>query len=253
MTNLVFGYAGKPYDPVTGLSDYGFRDYAPSLARFTTVDPIRDGSNWYVYCNADPVNYVDTWGLTASDKGGNDESNTFGKIFEDFGSIAKDILGIAAIGMGKALEWSAPFLGGLAAVGANYGTGGAALAYSSSIAAAVTVATKSLGAALAEQGEIILANGNSNYASGNNTKSINSQDGTETWNNESYDSEKGHREKTRNANANDRKQVDSVAGKFKIDRRKFGDFIEQTKQEMGRGASDNFSYSVMANLQSFLS
>ena len=63
MTALVFGYAGKPYDPVTGLSDYGFRDYAPSLARFTTVDPIRDGSNWYAYCNSDPVNYVDMWGL----------------------------------------------------------------------------------------------------------------------------------------------------------------------------------------------
>ncbi|MCR4940133.1 MAG: hypothetical protein K5930_08530 [Treponemataceae bacterium] len=63
MTNLVFGYAGKPYDTVTGLSDYGFRDYAPTLARFTTVDPIRDGSNWYAYCNADPVNYVDAWGL----------------------------------------------------------------------------------------------------------------------------------------------------------------------------------------------
>ncbi len=60
---LVFAYAGKPYDPVTGLSDYGFRDYAPSLARFTTVDPIRDGSNWYAYCNSDPVNYVDMWGL----------------------------------------------------------------------------------------------------------------------------------------------------------------------------------------------
>ena len=60
---LVFAYAGKPYDPVTGLSDYGFRDYAPGLARFTTVDPIRDGSNWYAYCNSDPVNYVDAWGL----------------------------------------------------------------------------------------------------------------------------------------------------------------------------------------------
>ncbi len=60
---LVFAYAGKPYDSVTGLSDYGFRDYAPILARFTTVDPIRDGSNWYAYCNSDPVNYVDAWGL----------------------------------------------------------------------------------------------------------------------------------------------------------------------------------------------
>ena len=62
---LVFAYAGKPYDPVTGLSDYGFRDYAPTLARFTTIDPIRDGSNWYAYCNSDPVNYVDLWGLDA--------------------------------------------------------------------------------------------------------------------------------------------------------------------------------------------
>ena len=60
---LVFAYAGKPYDPVTGLSDYGFRDYAPNLARFTTLDPVRDGSNWYAYCNSDPVNYVDLWGL----------------------------------------------------------------------------------------------------------------------------------------------------------------------------------------------
>ncbi|MCR4939958.1 MAG: DUF6531 domain-containing protein [Treponemataceae bacterium] len=56
-------YAGKPYDPVTGLYDYGFRDYSPALARFTTKDPIRDGLNWYAYCNNDPVNFVDMWGL----------------------------------------------------------------------------------------------------------------------------------------------------------------------------------------------
>jgi len=27
------------------------------------VDPIKDGVNWYVYVNADPVNFVDAWGL----------------------------------------------------------------------------------------------------------------------------------------------------------------------------------------------
>ncbi|NLE63948.1 MAG: CHAP domain-containing protein, partial [Bacteroidales bacterium] len=32
-------------------------------ARFTTVDPIRDGSNWFSYVVNDPVNYVDLWGL----------------------------------------------------------------------------------------------------------------------------------------------------------------------------------------------
>jgi RHS repeat-associated protein len=65
MMNL--GYTGKPYDAATGLYNYGYRDYRPQAARFTTVDPIRDGSNWYSYVNNDPVNWVDPWGLSAND------------------------------------------------------------------------------------------------------------------------------------------------------------------------------------------
>ena len=65
MMNL--GYTGKPYDTSTGLYNYGFRDYRPQAARFTTLDPVRDGSNWFSYVNNDPVNYVDLWGLAASD------------------------------------------------------------------------------------------------------------------------------------------------------------------------------------------
>jgi len=57
------GYLGKPYDSTTGLYNYGYRDYSSQAARFTTVDPIRDGNNWYVYVNNDPVNYIDLWGL----------------------------------------------------------------------------------------------------------------------------------------------------------------------------------------------
>jgi RHS repeat-associated protein len=57
------GYSGKPYDTATGLYNYGYRDYKPQAARFTTVDPIRDGNNWYAYVNNDPVNWVDLWGL----------------------------------------------------------------------------------------------------------------------------------------------------------------------------------------------
>jgi RHS repeat-associated protein len=70
-------YAGKSYDPATKTYDYGFRDYLPSLARFTTVDPIRDGANWYSYCDADPVNHVDLWGLSASDKSYNTGVTSF--------------------------------------------------------------------------------------------------------------------------------------------------------------------------------
>jgi RHS repeat-associated protein len=61
------GYTGKPYDTATGLYNYGYRDYKPELARFTTVDPIRDGSNWFAYVNNDPVNFVDLWGLDANE------------------------------------------------------------------------------------------------------------------------------------------------------------------------------------------
>jgi RHS repeat-associated protein len=57
------GYTGKPYDTTTGLYNYGYRDYAPEVARFTTVDPVRDGANWFAYVNNDPVNWVDFWGL----------------------------------------------------------------------------------------------------------------------------------------------------------------------------------------------
>jgi RHS repeat-associated protein len=36
---MSLGYTGKPYDMTTGLYNYGYRDYKPEAARFTTVDP----------------------------------------------------------------------------------------------------------------------------------------------------------------------------------------------------------------------
>ena len=63
-----FGYAGKQSDAAAALYDYGFRDYEPRVARFTTQDPIRDGANWYAYCNGDAVNFVDLWGLESKSK-----------------------------------------------------------------------------------------------------------------------------------------------------------------------------------------
>jgi RHS repeat-associated protein len=57
MMNL--GYTGKPYDTATWLYNYGYRDYSPRAARFTTADPVRDGSNWFAYVNNDPINWID--------------------------------------------------------------------------------------------------------------------------------------------------------------------------------------------------
>ena len=62
------GYNGKRYDGATGWYDYGFRDYEAEVGRFTTVDPIRDGGNWYAYVENDPVNFVDPLGLSPSDR-----------------------------------------------------------------------------------------------------------------------------------------------------------------------------------------
>ncbi|GHT94450.1 hypothetical protein FACS1894141_1120 [Spirochaetia bacterium] len=66
-TGMSLGYTGKPYDQSTGLYDYGYRDYKPELARFTTVDPIRDGANWFVYVNNDAINWIDPLGLSTND------------------------------------------------------------------------------------------------------------------------------------------------------------------------------------------
>ncbi len=57
------GFVGKKYNAFTGLYDFSYRDYNPDSMRFTSVDPIRDGQNWYAYCPGDPVNYVDVNGL----------------------------------------------------------------------------------------------------------------------------------------------------------------------------------------------
>jgi len=62
-----YGYTGKRYDPETMLYDYGMRDYNPVVGRWTTADPVGAGNNWYGYANEDPVNFIDRWGLTASD------------------------------------------------------------------------------------------------------------------------------------------------------------------------------------------
>ncbi len=61
------GYNGKPYNAITGHYNYGYRDYDPMTGRFATVDPIRDGMNWYVYTENDPVNHIDPWGLATED------------------------------------------------------------------------------------------------------------------------------------------------------------------------------------------
>jgi RHS repeat-associated protein len=60
-----FGYAGQfgYQEDASGLKLLGNRYYDPEIGRFITKDPIKDGRNWYVYCDSNPVTAYDANGL----------------------------------------------------------------------------------------------------------------------------------------------------------------------------------------------
>jgi RHS repeat-associated protein len=62
-----FGFAGGLYDGTTKLVHFGARDYAPSIGRWLTKDPILfagGDTNLYGYGLDDPINLIDTDGNT---------------------------------------------------------------------------------------------------------------------------------------------------------------------------------------------
>jgi len=59
-----FGFAGAIWLGHARFWHMGARDYDPAVGRWTSKDPIRfaGGTNLYVYCEGDPVNWVDSTG-----------------------------------------------------------------------------------------------------------------------------------------------------------------------------------------------
>ena len=62
-------YTGKEED-ATGLYYFNARYYDPSIGRFITEDPARDGINWYTYCGNNPLSYTDPSGLVTDESEG---------------------------------------------------------------------------------------------------------------------------------------------------------------------------------------
>ena len=58
-------FSGSTGSNYAGLLFYNLsaRDYSPELKCFISMDPARDGANWFAYCSCDPVNYRDSSGL----------------------------------------------------------------------------------------------------------------------------------------------------------------------------------------------
>jgi len=57
------GYYTHYQDPDFGLLELGFRFYDPGIGRFTQLDPVGYGINWYAYAGGNPLAWVDPWGL----------------------------------------------------------------------------------------------------------------------------------------------------------------------------------------------
>ncbi len=60
-----FRYCGEYQDIESGQLYLRNRYYDPAASRMLSEDPARAGTNWYIYCNNNPVNYVDPSGLDA--------------------------------------------------------------------------------------------------------------------------------------------------------------------------------------------
>jgi RHS repeat-associated protein len=66
------GGLGYYADRDSGLMLLGKRYYCAGVGRFWSLDPAKDGFNWYEYANGNPVRYIDPTGLGCLDKGLND-------------------------------------------------------------------------------------------------------------------------------------------------------------------------------------
>lgn len=103
--SIEINYTGHPYDKTLGIYFAEARFYDPQTRSFMSVDPDKDGKNWYQYCGSNPVNYWDPSGMSWWDE----LTSSFGTIqdeAEDVCDIASEMVNHIASGItAKIQEW----------------------------------------------------------------------------------------------------------------------------------------------------
>ena len=103
-----FGYAGGfgYQEDASGLKLLGHRYYDSSTGRFLTRDRIKQGRNWFTYCNSDPISQADPDGYLAEQVGG-----VVG------GMVGAAVVGAVIVASGAAIV---PIIGVVAVIGAVF-------------------------------------------------------------------------------------------------------------------------------------
>jgi RHS repeat-associated protein len=57
--NILDNFTNHAYDEILGIYYAKARFYDPVTMRFMAIDPICDGTNWYMYAGNNPTRYVD--------------------------------------------------------------------------------------------------------------------------------------------------------------------------------------------------
>ena len=63
-------YTRKLFDFSSNLYYFNACWYDCELGRFSTQDPARDGVNWWIYCNGNPITYIDPTGMWINNEDG---------------------------------------------------------------------------------------------------------------------------------------------------------------------------------------
>lgn len=91
------GQLGHPSEDNNGMIYMRARYYDPTLGRFISQDSAGNGVNWFVYCENNPVNYLD-------DNGKNGNPILKGLLAALGAPFAMDLIGIILMGLGSKLD-----------------------------------------------------------------------------------------------------------------------------------------------------